>query len=206
MEEADDYVGMRVAPDTLHPQACRRHHVVEPQSAPQVARKPVGDGGCNEAEDGNAHTLALDDGVGFQVGLSCLGVCHVGTQHGASAFGYPLVIDAVPRLHIVVAQGLGIVPHIVGDLGSYVGGVAVYVVVIVTYGLALQDVAIVQEQQPVSILLAQPSDITAHAGHASGFGLTVDKIVRKKTAMHVAGLYYSQLDGLALAHNRYTIS
>ena len=82
--------------------------------------------------------------------------------------------------HIVVAKGLGVVFHVVDHVGSHVGRLGVYIVEIVARGLSLQDIAIVNEDDVVTIFFTQTFHVSAHTCQCAALGLTVDEVVREE--------------------------
>ena len=128
VEESQNEVGMFHLFNIFHPLACRLDHLLKCQSFPQTLVQPQGDGGCEQAQYGNLHAVTHDDGVGEHVGTSCLGVNDIGTQHRTLHILNPFVIDGMSCFHIVVAEGLCVVVHVVDYLCRNVGFVAGHVV------------------------------------------------------------------------------
>ena len=68
MEKTDDYVGMLLVLDNVNPLGGRLCHILEIEAAPQFLGKPVGDSRSDHANNSHLHSLALDDGVGLDIG------------------------------------------------------------------------------------------------------------------------------------------
>ena len=194
VEEPDDDVGLLLFTQDFHPFAGARNHLFETHARPQVLVQPVGNGGCQHAEDGDAHALALQHQVGLDVGLAAFQVDDVRTEDGAVQFLDPLVVHLVADLDVVVAEGLGVVLQVVHHLGSDVGLVGGHEVGVVAGGLALQDVAVLKENQPVAHLLALALDVTAHAGHRARHGTALGEVVGKECSVDVGRLHDAQRD------------
>ena len=73
----------------------------------------------------------------------------------------------MPCLHIVVADSLGIVFHVVDDFCGNVFFVLGNIVRPITGWLSLKDITIVNEQDVFTILLAQFVDIRVDANHCT---------------------------------------
>ena len=177
MEESDDNIGFLLLFHDFHPALGCRHHLVETQPAPDVLRQPVGNGGGEHAEDSNAASVALDDGVRLQIRRARGCVDDVGTEHGTFDGSDPFVVDPVPGFHIVVADRLRVIAEIVDDLCGDVRLCGVDEIGVVAHGLSLEDVAVVEEQHVLAILFTQFVHIAAHARHASGFRFAVEQVV-----------------------------
>ena len=168
----------------------------------------MGNGWREHTEDDDLHTFDIVNGVGLQTAVnSCrtavqqrgIGLVlpdDVGPQKRAPHLTYPLVVDLMPGLYVVVSDGLGIVLHVVHNRCGKVLVLRHDVVRPVDTRLALQNVAVVDEQQVVAVLLTLLLDIGVHAYKRSLQGLLLHKIVGKEVPMHVAGLNHLELDGL----------
>ena len=195
VEQSDDDVGLLLLLHHAHPLARRAHHLLEAKPAPQVLAQPVGDGGREQADDCDARAATLQDGVGLEVGLVGLGVDDVGAQDGAVGGAHPFVVDPMARLHVVVANGLRVIAEVVDDLCRDVGAGRVHIVGIIVYGLALEDVAIVEQDDVLAMLAAQLVDVCGHTSQRPSLGLAVDEVVGEEATVHVAGLNELQVDG-----------
>ena len=195
VEQSDDDVGLLLLLHHAQPLARRAHHLLEAKPAPQVLAQPVGDGGREQADDGDARAATLQDGVGLEVGLVGLGVDDVGAQDGAVGGAHPFVVDPMARLHVVVANGLRVIAEVVDDLCRDVGAGRVHIVGIIVYGLALEDVAIVEQDDVLAMLAAQLVDVCGHTSQRPSLGLAVDEVVGEEATVHVAGLNELQVDG-----------
>ncbi len=136
-------------------------------------------------------------GVGLQprvdvlhAGLAVLALLldDVGPEQGAAHLANPLVVDLVAGLHVVVAHGLGVVAHVVDDAGREVLVVGHDVVRPVDAGLPLQDVAVVDEQQSVAVLLPLSVDVGAGPGERSLQWALLHEVVGEEVAVYVARL------------------
>ena len=202
VEEADDEVGVLHLLQVGHPVAGAADHVLKGQSLPERLVEPAGYGGGEHADDGNLHAFALNHGVGVGVGHAFRAVDDVGAQHGTAHLADPFVVDGMTGLNVVVAEGGGVVAHVVDYRGSDVLFVGSHVVRPVARRLSLQDVAVVEQQQPVAIVLAQAVDVRVHACEGALQRFPLHEVVGEEVAVHVAGLDDAQLDGLGLSHGR----
>ena len=187
MEQAHDQIGMLIGFDVGHPLACRLHHVVESQPAPQFFSKPTWDGGGQHADDRNAHAVPLYYCIRSQVRLSRLSVYDVGSQEGVVHCLFPSVVNMMACFHVVVAYGLGIIPHVVADPCRDIGLGRIYEIREVAHGLALQDVAVVEQHHRVSFLPQLPH-VVAHACQRPRLGLSRDVVVGEEASVYVARL------------------
>ena len=201
VEEADDDVRTLHLLDVLHPSARAAHHLLKLQALPQALVEPAGDGWRQHAKDGYLHALALDHGIGTDIRQPSRCVDDVRTQHRAVHLAYPFVVDLMARLHIVIAHCLSIIAQVVHHAGSQVLFLRHDIVRPVHAGLSLQDVAIVDEQHTVAILLALALHIGAHPGEGAFQGLALDEVVREETSMNITGLDDLQADVFCLAHS-----
>ena len=94
----------------------------------------------------------------------------------------------MPRLDIVVAEGLSVVAEVVYDLGGHVGAVGLHVVVVVAGGLSLQYVAVVQQDEVLAVLCALLLDVGTDACHRTLHGAALDEVVGEEDSVHVGGL------------------
>ena len=94
MEETDHNIRVFLFLQLLHPVLGRSHHVLKAETAPEVFCQPVRDGRSNHAQDGNLHTLTVEDDIRFHVRSLGLGVDDVGTDHRTVEFLNPVVIIA----------------------------------------------------------------------------------------------------------------
>ena len=92
-------------------------------------------------------------------------------------------------LHIMVAYGGSIILHIVDYLGSYILVLGVDVVVEIAYRLTLQNVAIIEQQHILAMLLSQVVDICANPCKASCLWLATDEVVREEASVHIRSFY-----------------
>ena len=122
----------------------------------------------------------------------------VGTQYREVAVVGPTVEHRTAHLHIVVAHVASIVAHEAQHFACQVARLLVDVVIVVGRGLSLQDIAVVEQQHVVAILLAKALDIGMHTRQAAFHISTVDKVVGIETSMHIAGFNYSQFHRLRL--------
>ena len=155
MEETEDKVGALYFLDILHPFLSAADHLFKLDALPDVLCEPVGDGRGEHADDGNLDAIDVVDRVRLEARVDVFGVGRpvgagmddVGAQQWTAHLTDPLVVNLMARLDIVVAYGLCIVLHIVDDPGSEVLVLRHHVVGPINAGLALKDVAIVDEQQ-----------------------------------------------------------
>ena len=163
VEESEDEVGLLVFFDVLHPLTGTLGHFLELHALPHLAIQPLWYGGRQHTDDADFYTVTYVDGVGLQAridvfvpGRAVLRTLldDVGTQQGASHLSDPFVVDLVAWFDIMVAYGFGIVLHIVDHTCRQVLVFRHDVVRPVDAGLSLQDVAVVNEQQPVAIILS----------------------------------------------------
>ena len=79
------------------------------------------DGGCDETEETDLHTVYLLHGVGGEITLLGSDVAHIGTEHRESTVVHPAIVDAVPGLDVVVAgsgtHGFEVVDHGGSEVG-----------------------------------------------------------------------------------------
>ena len=94
------------------------------------------------------------------------------------------------RFYVVVAHRLCIIPHVVHHRCGQVGHRGLNKVAIVTCGLTLKNVAVVEQDHILAILLAHFVYIRTHSGQRAFLVAAVNKVVRKETSVYVARLYY----------------
>ena len=73
------------------------------------------------------------------------------------------------------------------------------IVVVIGRGLSLQDIAVIEQQHMVAILLTKVFHIGMYACQATFYILGVDKVVGVETTMHITGFNYSQFHCLRLS-------
>ena len=164
MEETDHNIRVFLLLQLFHPVLGRSHHVLKAETAPEVFCQPVRDGRSNHAEDGNLHTLAVEDDIRFHVRSLGFGVDDVGTDHRTVEFLDPLVVNRMTGLNVVITKGLCVILQVVDHICRHVAFVGGDVVVIVASWLTLQDVAVLQQDQVV--LVAQSEGVHV-GGHTS---------------------------------------
>ena len=201
MEHTDYNIGTLLFADYLHPLAGGLFHVVKTKSPPQILGEPHRNGGRYHAENGNLHSVALQHLVGPEVGFARSGIDDVGAQHRSTAVARPTVENGTSRLYIVVAHIGGIIAHEVQHIGGYVERYRVDVVIVIGGGLALQDVAVVQQNQVVLIGFARFLHKCVHACQASGGLPLKDEIVGIEITVDITGLYYFQFYFFILRSN-----
>ena len=101
----------------------------------------------------------------------------------------------------MVAEGFGIVFHVIEYVRSHVACLGIDVVVIVAGGLSLQQVAIVEQDESVVVFLSQRVDIRLHPSQRTRLVLVFDKVVWEESAVNVAGFYNSDFNGFLLCHS-----
>ena len=80
------------------------------------------------------------------------------------------------------------VAEVVHHFCCHVGYFRLHEVAVVAGGLSLEDIAIVDEDEVIAIGLSQLVDVSRYPGKCALKGFPVDKVVREKATMHVAGL------------------
>ena len=112
----------------------------------------------------------------------------------------------------MVTDGFGIITHIVDNFGSDIRLFRCYKVVVIACGLALQNVAVVKQDNIFPHLLAQLIYIVTDACHRTfPCSIWCKKViillrcivqrryfVGKETAMHIAGLKNTEIDNFLL--------
>ena len=112
----------------------------------------------------------------------------------------------------MVTDGFGIITHIVDNFGSDVRLFRCHKVVVIACGLALQNVAIVEQDDILPHLLTQLIYVETDACHRTfscsmlckdiinGWGCIVQTryFVGEETAMHIAGLQNTEVDDFLL--------
>ena len=99
--------------------------------------QPVGNGGSQHAENGNAYALAFNDKVRVDIGLASLRIDDICTEGGAVEFLDPFVVNLVTNLHVVITECLGVVLQVVDDFSGNIGFVGGHKISIIAGGLTL---------------------------------------------------------------------
>ena len=200
VEQTDDDIRLFILLHILHPIFGRGYHLVESQSAPQRFAQPVGNCRRHHTDDHHLYAVAIENGEWCHVGRSCGLVNDVGSQHGTVYVANPFVVNIMPRFHIVIAEGLCIVLHVVDDFGSDVLAVGLDIIGIVAHGLSLQDVAVVEQDDILAVFLAQVVYIGRYTCQRTFQFCSLYKIVWEKTAVNITCLDDSERYGFLLSH------
>ena len=198
MEQAYHHIGFFLLFQDGHIFAGCLFHIVEAQAFPQVLGEPGWDAWGNHAQYSYLDAIALKNLIGLEMGLARSCFDDVGTQYREVAVVGPTVEHRTAHLHIVVAHVASIVAHEAQHFACQVARLLVDVVIVVGRGLSLQDIAVVEQQHVVAILLAKALDISMHSCQAAFHISTVDKVVGIEASMHIAGFNYSQFHRLRL--------
>ena len=134
----------------FHPFSCRLGHLFKVHAAPQLFLQPVWYGRSKHAEHGNPHSLAFHDGVWRQVRLVSGVVYNVGSEYRAVDLLYPFVVNLVSGFHVMVANGLCVILHVVYGMCSRIWYSRVGIVAVEAGGLSLQNIPVV-EQHDVAV-------------------------------------------------------
>lgn len=193
VHDADDVVGLFFFLHSLDPLGRAVLDIFKLHAFPCLLRNPVGDGWCDEAEDGNLESLAVEHLVGWEVGLACGGINYVGSEDGETALLGVFVEDGFAHLYVVVAYDGDIVADIVADVGYLMAAVDAVCVEIVGCGLALQHVASVDEEHVAWCLLYGMSYVGMYPLEASFAPVVMSEIVRKIVAVYIGGKYYFKM-------------
>ena len=126
----------------------------------------------------------------MNIGFVCSGVDDVSSQDRAFYLFNPLIIYGMPRFDVVVAHRLRIILHVVHHRCGQVGHGGLNEIAIITRGLTLKNVAVVEQDNVLAILLAHFVYIRTHSGQRTFLVAAVDKVVRKEASVYVARLYY----------------
>ena len=202
MEHADHHIRLLVFLQVIHPIPCTCSHLLESQAAPDGFVQPVGDGRGNHTQDGNLHTLTFQDGIRSHIRLIGFGVNDIGSQHRTFHLTDPFVIDGMSCLHIMVAEGLCVIPHVVDDRSCDVGFVRLDAIIVIADGLTLKDVTVVDEDDVLAIFLPKTVDVSTDSSQTALQGFTLHKAIGKEMSMHVSGFDDSELNGLCLRCHR----
>ena len=81
VEDTDDYIRLLFLLDNLHPFTGTGHHILKLHSAPEILCQPVRNSWGQHTENGNLHTLTVQDDIRLHIRLTGLGINDVGTQH-----------------------------------------------------------------------------------------------------------------------------
>ena len=200
MEKADDDIRFLILLKKFHPFAGVCYHVLKFQSAPEILREPVWNGRSNHSQNSHLHALAIQDKIRLNVWLACRSADDVGTQDWAVEFFYPFVVNRMTRFNIMISKYLRIILQVVYHIGSHVSCLSIYIIIIIAGRLALQNIAILQEDEVILVIFSQIVYVGRNARQGSCFWLTVDEIVREERAVHIACLYHSQFYGTLLCH------
>ena len=104
------------------------------------------------------------------------------------------------RFNIMISKYLCIILQVVYHIGSHVSSLSIYIIIIIAGRLALQNIAILQEDEVILVIFSQIVYVGRNTRQGSCFWLTVDEIVREERAVHIACLYHSQFYGTLLCH------
>ena len=91
-------------------------------------------------------------------------------------------------LNVMVTEELSIILQIVYHLSTDVRLVGLDEVGVITRWLTLQDVAVVEQDEVLAILIAQLVDIGAHARHRTLHRTALYEVVREEGSMDIARL------------------
>ena len=189
MEQSDDDICLLLFAQDLHPALRTGHHLFETHTRPEVLVQPVGNGGSQHAENSYAYALAFNDNIWLDIGFAALQVDDVRTDDGTVKFLNPFVVNLMSNLHVVVAESLGVVFHVIDDLSGNIGFVGGHEIGVVAGGLTLQDVTILKENQPIAHLLALALEVTAHTGHCTAHVAALGEIIGKERSVNVGCLH-----------------
>ena len=126
-------------------------HILKMKTAPQFFGQPRRNGRSNHAQNGNLHTITIDDFVRLQIRLTCGIVHNVGSQYGKLTLLYPTVINSMSGFNIMVSHIAHCIPHEVLYLGYHMSRNRIYEIVIIRSGLPLKDITVIYQNTIVSI-------------------------------------------------------
>ena len=155
MEETDHNIRVFLLLQLLHPVLGRSYHVLKAETAPEVFCQPVRDGRSNHAQDGNLHTLAVEDDIRFHVRSLGLGVDDIGTDHRTVEFLDPLVVNRMTGLNVVITKGLCVILQVVYHICCHVSFLRSDIIIIVAGRLSLQDISVFQQDEIILVGLAE---------------------------------------------------
>ena len=148
---------------------------------------PDGHVGGDHADDGHIHAVLLHDGPAGAGDALAVGAGDVGSQHGEVGLTQDGLHGGDAPVELVVAQGHGVIAHVVHGGDDGVGLVGGLVVDIVGHDGALDIVARVDEDG-VGILSPDLLDVGVQPGHAVVVSLFVVLIgVAPDVAVHIRG-------------------
>ena len=122
MEESEDKVWLLHILNIFHPFFCAAGHLLKLHTFPDRLVQPIGNSGCQHADDADLHTVDVVSGVGLQSCIDTLGIglailvfllYDVGSQQRTAHLADPFVVDLMSGFDVVIAYGLSIVFHIV---------------------------------------------------------------------------------------------
>ena len=185
MEYTDNDVRLLFFLHVGNPLTGRGLDVNKLQFAPQFARKPVGDGRSEHADESNLHTVALNDFIRRNEIMVCTLYHNVGAQDREVSIEDVALVSGAAGFYFVVAKGADFAAHVVEHLVCEVDVRYGNGVIVIRCGLPLNDVAVIDIDEAVAprgTLLAQ---IALHPRQAAS-GWTVGyKIVRIEIGVNV---------------------
>ena len=193
MEKSDNQVGFLVLFDVRNPLRSAFHHILEVKATPQVLGEPSRDGRSNQAKNSHLHAIALKNNIRLKVRLTRSFFNGVGTDERAIALRNQAVVDFVPRLDIVIADVGDIVFQIIENRSAEVSARGVDEIVVISSGLALQHIAIVEKNKILAVSLAFLLNERSHTSHTAFPLRPSDKIIRETIAVNIGGVHHFNL-------------
>ena len=152
-----------------------------------LAAVPDGNVRGDDADDGQLHAAPLHDGPALAGDVLAVRSADIGRQDGEVRLTQDLVHVGDAPVELVVAQGHGVIAHVVHGGHDGVGIIGRLVVQVVGHDGPLDVVAGIH-QEGVGALLAHLLDIGVQPGHAVVGGLRVVLVaVAPDIAVHIRG-------------------
>ena len=188
VEQSHDKVGLLTLLDYLHPLASRAHHLLKPESRPQLLRQPIGNGRSEQTKDGYLHARTIQDEVWLKVGFARLHINDVCTEYGELTLSNPTVIDLMTRFHIMITDGTTVILHHVHGLSHEVGRLGVDEVIVVGCGLSLQTISAICQDESVAMFLALFLHIGIDGRQPAADIMFLEIVVLKERCMDITGM------------------
>ena len=159
VEQTENQVRALHLLEVFHPFLGTTGHLLKFHTFPHIVCQPVGNGRCEHADDSNLHAVDVMDGVGLKACVDIIGMGrtvgtgfhNIRTKQRTAHLTNPFVVNFMSRLDVVVAYGLSIVLHVVDDRGGKVLVLRHHIVRPVDAGLSLQNIAVVDQQEVITI-------------------------------------------------------
>ena len=154
MEQPDYHIRILLCTDYLHPFASRLLHIVKTKPSPQIFRKPGRNGRCNHPQNDGLHPVPFQHFIRRKMRFPRRRINDIGSQYRKVTGSNPTVEYSTSSFHIMIPHIARIIFHIIHHLGTKMRRHGIYIIIVISGRLSLQNIPIIQQYQIIFILPA----------------------------------------------------